>query len=69
MEKTAKTERSATAIRYLKAAARQIETYGEDAEIEMLIAELFCAAVYREGNIMEIAERLSDTSDRLAKQV
>jgi len=66
---TKQTDRSTTAIRYCRAAARQIETYGEAAEIEILVAELFSAAAYRQGNIMEIAKRLSDTSDRLARQI
>jgi len=53
-----KTERVETAARYLRAAAASVDTYGEDDPIGMLVAEIFGAAAYGEGDIMEIAGRL-----------
>jgi hypothetical protein len=53
-----KTQKSETAVRYLKAAAAAVETYGEAYQIGMLVAEIYGAAAYNEGDIMEIARRL-----------
>lgn len=53
-----KTRKSEIAVRYLKAAARSVETYGEDDPIGMLVAELFGAAAYDEGDMVKIFNRL-----------
>lgn len=53
-----KTEKSETAARYLRWAAESVNTYGENDPIGMLVAELYGAAAYNEGSIMEIAQRL-----------
>lgn len=52
------TKQSATAARYLRIAATDIEVYGDNDPIAMLVAELYGAAAYGEGNISEIAARL-----------
>ena len=47
-----------TAARYLRAAAANVDLYGDGDTIGMLVAEMYGAAAYGEGDIMEIAARL-----------
>ena len=53
-----KTQKSETAARYLRSAASSVDTYGENDPIGILVAEMYGAAAYNEGDIMEIAQRL-----------
>lgn len=42
----------------MRIAATNIEVYGDNDPIALLVAELYGAAAYGEGNISEIAARL-----------
>jgi hypothetical protein len=53
-----KTTKSETAARYLRAAAASVDRYGEGDPVAMLVAEMYGAAAYGEGDITEIAGRL-----------
>jgi len=55
-----KTAKSETAAMYLRRASRSIETYGESDTLGMLLAELCGAALYGEGNVDEVTERLKE---------
>ena len=53
-----KTQKSEKAAKYLRSAADFLDIYGESDLIGMLVAEMYGAAAYNEGDIMEIAQRL-----------
>jgi predicted metal-dependent hydrolase len=57
-EEMGMTEKSKTAIRYLKAAQDAILIYDDRSTISSLLAEIYGAAAYGEGDVMEIAGRL-----------
>jgi hypothetical protein len=63
-----KTQKSETAVRYLRAAATAVDTYGEADQIGMLVAEIYGAAAYNEGDIMEIAMRLVSAREKAIQE-
>ena len=59
-----KTAKSETAAMYLRMATRSVETYGENDTLGMLLAELCGAALYGEGDVDEVVQRLRTAIDK-----